>query len=257
MNYGLYMSASGLSTEMARQDALSNNLANVNTTAFKPDIFAVRERLAARQEDGLASLPSNAMLERLGAGVMPVAMRIGMSQGPLERTGSPLDVGIQGEGFLVVRVGAGPEGLRLTRDGRLAIGPNGRLVTAANGHPVLDVNDQPITLDPSRPVHIRSGGAITQDGGVVAQLALSSVRDPSRLQKEGNGLLRAPQGARLDRLPATGRLMQEFLEASGTDAITTMTDISSASRAASSATTVISHINQMMGQAVNTLGRTT
>ncbi len=46
MNYGLYITASGLATQVARQDALSNNLANVNTTAYKPDVFAVRERLS-------------------------------------------------------------------------------------------------------------------------------------------------------------------------------------------------------------------
>ncbi len=257
MNYGLYISASGLSVQLARQDALSNNLANVSTTAFKPDVFAVRERLAARQEDGLSSLPSNAMLERLGAGVMPVAMRLRLAQGALERTGQPLDVGIEGEGFFVVREGEGVEGLRLTRDGRMTLGAGGRLISATSGHPFLDANDQEITVDPTKPVHITPSGVIKQDGTEVGQLALATVREPERLQKAGDGLLKTPRGTPLSRLPATGRIMQEFLEASATDPITTMNDISAAGRAAGNATTVISHINEMMGRAIAGLGRVT
>lgn len=256
MNYGLYLTASGLSTQMAKQDALSNNLANVNTTAFKPDVFAVRERLSARQEDHLGSLPSNDLLERLGGGVMPVAMRLNMSSGPLERTGQPLDIGIEGEGFLVVSAGEGPEGMHLTRDGRMTLGPDGLLVSATTGLPILDANNQPINIDPTKPVHIRPSGAITQEGSDVAQLALVTVREPTRLQKAGDGLLRAPLGTTLDRLPATGRIMQEFLETSGTDPIMTMNAISSAGRAVANSTNVISYINGMMDRAINGLGRT-
>ncbi len=256
MNYGLYIAASGLSTQMAKQDSLSNNLANVNTTAYKPDVFAVRERLTARGEDGLGSLPSNDLLEQLGGGVMPVATRLNMAQASLERTGQPLDIAIEGEGFLLVSAGDGDDDVRLTRDGRMTLGPGGRLISATTGLDILDASDSAITLDPTKAVHIRASGSIVQNGSEVAQLALVTVRDPSMLQKAGSGLLRTPAGEALERLPATGRIMQEFLESSGSDPITTMNAISSAGRAVASSTNIISYINGMMDRAINGLGRT-
>jgi flagellar basal-body rod protein FlgG len=255
MNYGLYVSASGLSVQMARQDILSNNLANVNTTAYKPDVPAVRFRESARAEDGL-SLPSNALLERLGAGVMPAPARLDVSPASLEHTGNPLDLAIEGEGFLIVRTGDGDEGLRLTRDGRLAFSPEGRLVTASGGFPVLDAGENPITVDPSKPIFIRASGAIVQNGSEAGQLALVTVTDPSTLEKAGLGLLKAPAGETLDLVPGLGRIKQEYLEHSGTDPIMTMTGVTDASRAVSTATTVIGYINDMMGRAINSLGRT-
>ncbi|MBT8484767.1 MAG: flagellar biosynthesis protein FlgF, partial [Phycisphaerae bacterium] len=50
MNYGLYLSAGGALSSMYRQDVLANNLANMNTTAFKPDRVTTRERLPERLE---------------------------------------------------------------------------------------------------------------------------------------------------------------------------------------------------------------
>ena len=87
MNYGLYMAASGMSASMARQNVLSNNLANVSTVGYKPDSFAIRQRAAARQEDGLHWMDSNAMLERLGAGVQPTFSRVEAGAGAADRIG--------------------------------------------------------------------------------------------------------------------------------------------------------------------------
>ena len=69
MNYGMYISASGALTSMHRLDALTNNLANVNTVGFKPHTPAVKQRDVARVEDDMPLADSNAMLERLGGGV--------------------------------------------------------------------------------------------------------------------------------------------------------------------------------------------
>lgn len=251
MHYGMYISASSMSAQMARQDVLSNNLANVNTTAFKPDVLAIRQRDPATREDGL-SLPSSKLLERLGAGVMPMPTRIDMGTAPLERTGAPLDVGIEGPGFLSVRAGSD---IRLTRDGRLAISPEGVLVTAAEGRPVLDQNDQPILLNPASEVKIDARGVVSQEDGPVGQLSLTTVSEPDRLIKLGNGLLGVARGERLDRQPASGRINQGMLEMSGTDAVSAMISVTSASRAVDSASTIIGYFNEIMGRAINSLGR--
>lgn len=253
MNYGMYISASSMSAQMARQDVLSNNLANVNTTAFKPDILAMKHRDAATIEDRL-SLPSNKMLERLGAGVMPMPTRVDMGTAPLENTGSPLDLGIEGDGFFVVRAG---NELRLTRDGRMAISPDGILVTAAEGRPILGVDDEAITVDPAAQIKIDANGRIEQNGVEVGRIALTAVSEPDRLVKKGNGLFAPAPGQTLDRSPATGRINQGALELSGTDTVIAMIAVTSAARAVDSASNIIGYINELMGRAINSLGRVT
>lgn len=255
MNYGLYISASAMSTNMARQDTLSNNLANVNTVGFKPDLLAFRQRDPARIEDGLMSLPSNELLERLGAGVMPMPTAIRMAQAPLQQTGRELDVALEGEGFLVVRAGAGAEGLRLTRDGRLAIASDGTIVTSTEGRPVLGSDGRPMQVNPRRTVEIGLDGRISQGGQEVGRLQLARVADPEHLVKAGANLLRARPGDTLQLLPAGAIVQQGHVETSGTNAIDTMVAVTSASRAVQSNARIMGYINEIMGAAVNRLGR--
>ena len=257
MNYGLYIATSGLQTSIARQDSLANNLANVGTAAFKPDVLATRQRDAARIEDHLPFLPSNRLLERLGAGVVPAPVRIDLTQGPMEQTGRELDLAIEGEGFLSVRAGPGPDGIQLTRDGRLAITSDGNLVTAADGLPVLDEDDDSIRLIPGERVTIQSDGEILQNHQAVARLRLTSIADPTRLRKAGHGLFAGAPDEPLDRRPAAGRLVQGHIEASGTSPVKTMVDVTDATRAIETNAAMIRHLSDLMGRAINTFGRVT
>src|SRR5690606_13067862 len=70
MDYGLYLSAAGVLTNMHRTDVHANNLANVATTGFKPDFAVIRQRLPERLEDNIADVPAHELLERLGGGVL-------------------------------------------------------------------------------------------------------------------------------------------------------------------------------------------
>lgn len=251
MNYGMYMAASGVQTAMARQDLISNNLANVNTVGFKPDIFTVRQRDPARIEDGMGLIDSDRLLEKLGAGVMPLPTQIDFSTSPLEKTGNPLDVAIDGEGFLTVRAG---NEMKLTRDGRMAMRADGRLVSAASGASVLDEGGVPVMLNPGMPVRIDADGTIVQGDASVAKLQLVNVTQPRRLVKDGDNLLGVREGESFERRPASGSLSQGFVEASGVDSIRAMIAVTSASQAAQSGLSTISTINELMGRAIS-LGR--
>lgn len=68
MYYGIQLAASGALTSLYRTDVLANNLANINTAGFKPDMVYTRQRDTARVEDDLPFLPTDDLLERLGAG---------------------------------------------------------------------------------------------------------------------------------------------------------------------------------------------
>ncbi len=255
MNYGMYIAASGMSANMARQDVLSNNLANAATVGFKPDVLSVRQRSPARVEDGVMSLPSSELLERLGAGVMPMATTVDLSQGALEKTGGELDVGLEGAGFLVVRAGSGDEGLRVTRDGRLATASDGTVVTASEGRPVLGVDGQAIRVDRRRPMQIDAEGVVRQGGEEVGRLRISSVANPERLVKAGASLLRSAGGMSLEFGPSEARVRQGHVESSGTNAIDTMMKVTDASRAVQANSRIIGYINDLMDAAVNRLGR--
>ena len=155
MSYGIDISTSGVLTALHRQDVLTGNLANLNTAGYKPLIPGVKQRDPVSIEDGVLHLPSNRMLERLGAGVVPAASRIGFAQGPIDQTGNDLDVAIEGDGFFAVRDG---DSTSLTRDGRLTLNANGQLVLAASGHLVLTAADSFFYVSP---FHIRQSIMIT------------------------------------------------------------------------------------------------
>lgn len=254
MNYGLQISASGLLTSLYRQDVFSNNLANINTVGFKPDVAATRQRDVARVEDGLGLLPSNRLLERLGAGVMPAASRVSMRQGTLQTTGNPLDLAIDGDGFFVVRTRTeGREELRLTRDGRFMRDAQGRLVTAAEGLPVMDEENDPIHIPDDAPITIAPDGTISSGGARVARLRIAGVDDPARLTKLGHSLFAAPEGAIVE--PGPGRVKQHAVETAAVDPIEAMMAVAAASRDAESNAGLIGQHDRLMERAINGLGR--
>ncbi|MBX3357567.1 MAG: flagellar hook-basal body complex protein [Phycisphaeraceae bacterium] len=254
MNYGLYLAASGVLTSMYRQDVLSNNLANVDTAGFKPDTPVFRSRSAARIEDGLA-LPSNAMLERLGAGVALGPDRISMLPGPVETTNDQFTAAISGDGFFAVSFndGQSPQ-LRLTRDGRFARRADGTLLHAASGASMLDPQDKPITLA-NRPFTINQDGAIVQDGREVARLQVTSVPDAGSLEKAGRNLLGMSPEQAAQRRPAPGGVTQRALERSATDPILTTMGITDASIDVQLNSRAIQIFDELMGRAINTFAR--
>jgi len=253
----MQISAMGAATAMARQDAMAHNLANINTTAFKPTSVFTLERDPVRVEDGVMSLPSNRLLERLGGGVHLAPTRIGFKQGPIEGTGNPLDVAIEGDGFFVVRVGGGDEGaeLRLSRDGRLTRDPSGRLVRVVDGRPVLDRAGSEIRVPETGPVAIDPTGRIRVDGRVIGQLDVVDVPGRERLVPEGDGLYRADASALENRREGTGSIVQGSIEGSAVNEIEAIMSVTGAGRAAQANLGMIDYHDRALDQAINRLGR--
>ncbi len=254
MNYGMYLAATGALTSMYRQDVLANNLANVNTVAFKPDVVYTRLRLPERLVSG--GTDPQQLLERLGGGHLLSPTRLDLTQGSLTDTGNDLDLAIDGEGFFVVRsTSDGNEQLRFTRDGRFTLNTAGELVMAGTGMKLLDIENQPIRLDRTATVHVRSNGELVQNGKVRATLRIAAATDQNQLSKLGNNLLTVnssdPQALR----PADGRLVQGHLESSAVDPVMMLNAMISASKAASANLKMMQYHDHIIGQAVNTLGR--
>ncbi|MFG0328737.1 MAG: flagellar hook-basal body protein [Phycisphaerales bacterium] len=256
MNYGLHVAASGLLVNMHRQDVIANNLANVNTTGFKPDIPMVQQRAVERLEDGLPIAPHE-HLERLGGGVLAAPTKTRFSDGPVEITGRALDVAIRGEGFLQLSSGSGDgsEKFRYSRDGRLTLSDSGQLVHAGSGMRVLDENNRPIRLRPGADITIEESGLILQDGSPVARIRLVTAPSPDLFVKAGSNMFMLPNNAQESVTDASGTLQQHALEGSAVNPILSLMAIQNASAAANSNARMLQYHDELLGSAISRFGR--
>ncbi|MCS6892025.1 MAG: flagellar basal-body rod protein FlgF [Rhodovarius sp.] len=177
-----YIILSRLSAQMRAQAVTAHNIANADTPGFR------------------LSRPIQAEYPRLQRAVLPIpgGQRVGYAwdratwrddrPGPITRTGNPLDVAIEGEGFFALET---PRGERYSRAGRFTIGADGRLVDHA-GHPVLNEAGQPIAIGPNDTrVEIRGDGTILSENGPIGRLRVVRFADPQALRAEGDRLFDA------------------------------------------------------------------
>jgi len=181
MERGLYIAMNGAKQIMQAQASTANNLANVNTTAFRADLEQFRSQPVFGP--GYASRVY-AMTERPG---------VDLSAGALETTGRDLDVAINGEGWIAVQAEDGSEAY--TRAGDLHITEQGQLLTG-KGLPVIG-NAGPIAVPPAQKLEIGTDGTISlvPQGGNTTVLAvvdqIKLVKPPKdQLQKGEDGLMR-------------------------------------------------------------------
>lgn len=249
MIYGLYHSAAGLMTNEYRQTVIANNLANAETPGFKPELAVFAERFRA-SEAGIRDNPTDARMERLSGGLWLGRTHTDFRDGALIRTENPLDVALQGRGFLSVRA----EGQALlTRDGRMILDEQGRLVLAADGAAVLGDGGTPIMVPRTdRPVSIDERGRIHQAGAVVGRLGLIDVDDHRTLVKAGRGRYLAPDTGRV----ASDAIVQSgYYEASGVAPVPTLVEMIEASRAYQINAQMLSLQDQTAGRLINEVAR--
>lgn len=218
---GLYAAARAMAAEIARQDALAFNLANVDTVGFKRALVVSGlegEVLLARFQGDRPATP----IGRVAVGpVQEVA--VDFQQGPLRETGRDLDIALVGQGFLVVET---PSGLAYTRDGRLGLDARRRLVTR-DGYPVLGPGG-PITVPPGR-VGIDAGGNVVVNGAPVGRLQIVQFSNPSGLLRAGGGLYLAANQEPQQAQGVTVR--QGFLEGANVEPVVEMAQMLAGLRA--------------------------
>lgn len=256
MNYGIQISSSGLLTALYRQDVQANNLANMDSVGFKPDIPALMQRSAVRQEDNLPFMPSDALLERLGAGVLAAPTKVDLAQGGTKITNRPFDLAIEGDGFFQLQGGPKDTGRNalLTRDGRFARGVEGRLVHVNSGAPVLNRVQRPIVL-PQGEFQIAPDGRISVNGNEVDAIGIFNAKDQNTITKRGGSVLQAP-AAQVNRMNrGEGLIKQGVLEESGVNEMQTMLRIQDASRDVESNMSIVQAQDRMLDRAINTFGR--
>jgi flagellar basal-body rod protein FlgF len=212
----------GLSRQMSLRrelDVVSNNIANLNTTGFKANGALFEEyMMPGARANQFAQQDSRLSF------VQDRASWLDLSQGALQTTGNPLDVAIDGDGYLAVET---PRGERFTRNGALQINSAGQLVTS-EGHRVLGEagpitlqnTDRDIMITPEGVVRVRSNSNPNSDEAR-GRLRLVSFPNPQQLQKDGSSLFAASNG--LAQQPARSRIVQGALEKSNVRAVIEMT----------------------------------
>jgi flagellar basal-body rod protein FlgF len=212
----------GLSRQMALShelDIVANNIANLDTTAYKADNASFSEFLMPHASDGQFSGGDKRI-----SFVQDRATWIDFSPGSIQRTGNPLNVAIDGPGYLVVQTA---NGQRYTRNGSLSINATGQLVTS-EGDPVqgssgpitFQNTDHDVTISPSGIITVREGSSTADSPR--GQLQLVTFDQPRLLQKDGGSNFLAPDGVNSTPGGPNTQVVQGALERSNVNAVAEM-----------------------------------
>lgn len=257
MLYGLYLSASGVVANSHRQDVISNNLANSETTGFKRDLAMFYQRRTEAETRGLATgggasnRHTDPLLENIGGGIFASPTLVDAAQGGLEQTGNPLDVAIEGKGFFTVSDGTNT---RLTRDGHFNLDREGNLILATSrAYRILDDQGQPIRLDPTHQTLIGEDGTIQQNGQTVAKIGMFDVPDARQLKKIGGQLLSIADTKTLT--PSAATVHSQFLEQSNIDPSIELAALMDSQRQLEANANMIRYQDQMLQKLVNEVGK--
>lgn len=200
MSSGRYSALSGMATRLEQLDVISDNLANLKTTGFKKSGVV------------FAAVLDQATSDQRGKGINFARSEGGytdFAQGTLNRTGVPLHLGIDGEGFYKVRDAGG--NILYTRQGNMRLDPQGFLL-AGHGQQVLGEGDAPIQLTDPVP-QVTPDGTMIQADGDTRKLVLHNFADVRQLERVGGGLFRAPAGVVAEPMAETN-IQQGQLEES-------------------------------------------
>lgn len=254
---GLYISRTGLDAMNRYLDITSDNLANVNTNAFKrsrpdfEDLFYATTREPGAFGAAGIQMPTGIQPP---SGVRVAGVLRSFRQGPLEETLREMDVAILGEGFFRVRLPDGTAGY--TRDGALSTDAQRRLVAADKL-----LIDPPITLPPGPgTIVIFPDGRITATAGnvttEVGQLRMARFINPSGLDSIGHNAFResSNSGPAQEGTPGSvgfGVLRQYQLERSNVEVVNELTNLIAAQRAFTANSRVAQTTFEMLQSAVD------
>jgi flagellar basal-body rod protein FlgG len=253
MNYGLYLSATGVLANTYRQDVIANNLANSETVGFKRHLATFQERPVESQFDGRPDL-SNPMLDNIGGGFLVSPTQIDSTQGEFESTGNSLDAAIFGKGFFAVQSKGKTQ---LTRAGSFMLNKDGELIMSnAQGQRVLGQDGQPIALPgvAASQLRVEQDGQITNNGKPVAQLGLFDVPDPSQLVKDGQSTFDYPNLQNAMK-PADAQVHGGFVERSNVDPTTELTQLMECQRQLEANANMIRYQDSSLSKLVNEVGK--
>ncbi len=276
----IWVPLSGQVAQQRKVETIANNVANANTVGFKKDQLVFKEHLTAltkgvedidipRKEFAPADFyhtqgAENAMVAVDGSYTI-------FEQGQLTPTHNPLDVGLQGDGFIEVLT---PNGVRFTRKGNFSMNREGEMVTD-QGYKILSAlnlpestlrdpasadsipkpEDRVLRIPTNEKVTITREGDLLTKNGAIGKMSVIEFADKHAVRKEGNSLYITPDENNVVRNDIKTVVHQGFLEGSNVNAIEEMSELIKAHRHFESIQKAINAYDSISGKAANEIGK--
>jgi flagellar basal-body rod protein FlgG len=255
----LQIAATGMQAQQQHVDTVANNLANMNTVAFKKSRVTFQDLVTSASDASGAAVGGLSNVElssRLGVGVSVATIGKLFDAGDIRKSDMPMDIAIAGEGFLEVAM---PDGTRAyTRGGSLTINADGLLATST-GQPLRPALSIP---DTAEAVTITGDGKVqarvpTQPSPVeIGQLDMVRFANPGALVTLGDNLYRSSDASGEPILgrpgeDAMGAIKQGFLEGSNVKMVDEFVNLMLAQRAYEASVKVVQASDEMLSMVNN------
>ena len=184
MMRSLYSGVSGLRTHQTRMDVIGNNIANVNTTAYKAKSINFSDMLYQTTQSATASNTANGTAgtnpRQIGLGVKTGSINTSITtEGASQSTGNPFDLKLTGEAFFIVSDG---KNQYFTRDGSFNVDAAGYLCMGSTGYTVqgwtkTDAETGAIVQDSVKPIQVMSEENNTYPAAYTTKATISGIID--------------------------------------------------------------------------------
>ena len=257
MERAMWSSVSGMRASEMSLDNIANNLANINTTSFKPGRVAFQDMLYSTLKspgatNGDGEIPAGI---QLGHGTKVAEISKDFMQGAMRETGGDLDLAIEGEGFFEVVL---PDGTSAyTRDGSFRATSSGEVVTVEGyrvaNFPAIPSGTTDLTISSDGSVSMLVNGS-TQSG---QKISLSRFMNPEGLRSMGHNLYveSDSSGAAESGLTpgenGAGMVLQRYLETSSVNAAEELVNMILTQRAYEANSKAIKASDEMSSMANN------
>lgn len=258
---GIYTAVSGMITQEAKQEVITNNLANVQTAGFKADNMVVKkfDDVLIENCDKLENGKNKpTIIGSLSRGSKIDGTYTNYNQGDFENTNSTTDFAITGKGFFTVQRtdASGNTKNYYTRDGHFHVDNKGYLRTDS-GDLVLGLNlktnkEEPMQMGQSE-VGVDSNNNITLDGTKAYRLSVNDFSDYGKLKKQGNNQFEGDNPTNITNSKGLA-ISQRVLEKSNVDVTGEVVSMMTVMRSYESSQKVIQSLDETLEKVVNEVG---
>ena len=249
----LYTAVSGMITLENKQNTVTNNMANANTTGYKSENLSIKsfKEVLIQNNDRVASSQGGKQeLGSLSLGAAIDSVDTMFTQGGLKETGKMGDFAVNGRGFFVVQKG---NERYYTRDGNFKVNNQGNLINTS-GDLVLGINNRTGAMEPifvgGEDFILDSSNNLVVGGNPTHKLALADFQDYTDLQKLGDNYYAGENPIYNARVTVN----QGFLESSNVNVVDSMVDMLSVMRSFETNQKFVSMIDESLGKAANEVG---
>lgn len=239
----IYVLTSQAMAQTKRMDAVANNVANSSTPGYK------------RQEVDFKELVGGTPMRKSGKFVEDLGYKTVYTQGQLEKTGSPLDLALSGQGFFAVQGTNGS--IQYTRAGEFTLDSDGDISTM-DGRKLLDTNKAPINIpNDSKFVSVAKDGIVSNDQGQIGQIGLYQFPKGTSLLRQGENSFTVTDNTQPNPDISNLTVMQGYVEDSNVSPVMETVKMTDVSRAYESTTKLIGKLEDLQDEAVRNLAAVT